>query len=63
MSGRLQAEDTRTPHLLTRDVGADACEYRPVSFTMLNTWMSPSVAAFNERKARFIAGENIAFVE
>ena len=61
--GRFQAEDARTPHLLTRDVGVDACEYRPVSFTMLKSWMSPRVTAFEERKARLIAGEDIAFVE
>jgi calcineurin-like phosphoesterase family protein len=61
--GRLQAEDAQKPYLLTRDVGVDACEYRPVSFGELKAWMQPRVAAFEERKARMIAGERLEFVE
>ena len=61
--GRLQAEDAQKPYLLTRDVGVDASEYRPVSFSELKTWMLPRVRAFEERKAKFIAGEAVEFVE
>ena len=61
--GRLQGEDAQTPYLLTRDVGVDACDYRPIGFDELNTWMLPRVEAFQERKAKFIAGERVEFIE
>jgi calcineurin-like phosphoesterase family protein len=61
--GRLQTEDAQKPYLLTKDIGVDACEYRPVSFTELKTWMQPRVQVFEERKAKFMVGENIEFVE
>ena len=61
--GRLQTEDAQKPYLLTRDVGVDACEYRPIGFTELKIWMKPRVQAFEQRKAQFIAGEAVEFVE
>jgi calcineurin-like phosphoesterase family protein len=48
---------------LTRDVGVDACDYKPVGFEELHAWMQPRVRAFEERKAKFIAGDNVEFVE
>jgi calcineurin-like phosphoesterase family protein len=61
--GRLAAQDENTAFTLTRDVGVDACEYRPISFTELREWMQPRVALFEERKAAFVAGETDQFVE
>jgi calcineurin-like phosphoesterase family protein len=61
--GRLQAEDAAKPYTLTKDVGVDACNYQPLSFEVLHDLMQPRVRAFEERKARFIAGEEVEFVE
>ena len=49
--GRLAAEDAAHPWMLTRDVGVDACDYRPVSFTELAAFMAPRVEAFRQRQA------------
>jgi calcineurin-like phosphoesterase family protein len=54
--GRLAREDAAHPHTLTRDVGVDACEYRPVSFEELCAYMAPRVEAFHRRKATFTEG-------
>ncbi len=61
--GRLQAEDAAKPYTLTRDVGVDACDYKPISFAELQDWMQPRVKVFNQRKAQFIAGETVDFIE
>jgi calcineurin-like phosphoesterase family protein len=61
--GRLAAEDAQKPYTLTRDIGVDACEYKPVGFEELHAWMQPRVRAFEQRKAQFIAGDNVEFVE
>jgi calcineurin-like phosphoesterase family protein len=49
--GRLSAEDARNDSTLTKDVGVDACSYRPWSFAELREYMAPRVVKFNERKA------------
>jgi calcineurin-like phosphoesterase family protein len=49
--GRLAREDAAHPHMLTKDVGVDACDYRPVGFEELRAYMAPRVEAFNRRKA------------
>ena len=48
---RLQEEDRNVRHRLTRDVGVDACDYRPISFDQLSDYMSPRIEAFEEHKA------------
>jgi calcineurin-like phosphoesterase family protein len=54
--GRLQREDAAKPAALMKDVGVDACEYRPWSFAQLKAYMAPRVAAFERHKAAFVAG-------
>lgn len=53
--GRLQAEDERTPWLLAKDVGVDACDYRPVSFEDLSCYMAPREEAFSQRRTEVLA--------
>lgn len=48
--GRLQEEDKSNPRLLTRDVGVDACDYKPISFAELKNYMAPREEAFWEWK-------------
>jgi calcineurin-like phosphoesterase family protein len=50
--GRLQREDDRNPTALVKDVGVDACGYRPWSFAELRDYMAPRVAAFGRNKER-----------
>lgn len=47
--GRLQTEDDDRPWTLTRDVGVDACDYRPVSFAEISDYMAPRQAVFSEK--------------
>jgi calcineurin-like phosphoesterase family protein len=54
--GRLQREDAVKPTMLVKDVGVDACGYRPVSFAELREYMAPRVEAFNRQKERFLGG-------
>ena len=54
--GRLAREDAAHPHTLTRDVGVDACDYRPISFAQLAEYMAPRIAAFNRNKERLLGG-------
>jgi calcineurin-like phosphoesterase family protein len=56
--GRLSAEDEANPSWLTRDVGVDACDYRPWSFEELRAWMAPRVEAFRRRKEAVMRGED-----
>jgi len=44
--GRLMKEDQQEPWRLTRDVGVDACEYQPLSFSELRSYMEPRMKAF-----------------
>lgn len=43
---RLQQEDAENPRLLARDVGVDACDYLPVSFSEIADYMAPREDAF-----------------
>jgi calcineurin-like phosphoesterase family protein len=56
--GRLTAEDNADLSLLTKDVGVDACEYRPWSFEELRAYMAPRVEAFRRKKTAVIQGED-----
>lgn len=44
--GRLGAEDAANPRLLARDVGVDACSYRPLGFEEIVDYMAPREAEF-----------------
>jgi calcineurin-like phosphoesterase family protein len=57
--GRLDAEDRANPSSLTRDVGVDACEYRPWSFDDLRAYMAPRVQKFQESKQALQRGEDV----
>ena len=48
--GRLAHEDAARPELLTRDVGVDVCEYRPLSFDELGEYMRPRIEVFEAEK-------------
>jgi calcineurin-like phosphoesterase family protein len=54
--GRLAAQDAEQPWMLVKDVGVDACDYRPWSFDELRAYMAPREEAFRARKAAFMAG-------
>ncbi len=43
---RLQEEDVKNSRVLTRDVGVDATDYAPVSFTEMARYMKPREKAF-----------------
>src|SRR5262249_18422607 len=58
--GRLTGEDVATGFTLTKDVGVDACDYRPVSFEDLQAYMAPRIEKFRERKAAFLHSEDEA---
>lgn len=53
---RLAAQDAEQDWMLTRDVGVDACAYRPLSFEELREEMAPRMEKFRARKAAIIAG-------
>ncbi len=55
--GRFGALDWEDQTLLTRDVGVDACDYRPISFNELRAYMAPRITAFEKAKAAFVAGD------
>jgi calcineurin-like phosphoesterase family protein len=54
--GRFQREDAAKPATLVKDVGVDACDYRPWSFEELKAYMAPRVEAFQRNKAAFGGG-------
>jgi len=58
--GRLMAEDLANESTLTRDVGVDACDYRPWSFEDLQAYMAPRLEKFMARKAAFLEGQEDA---
>jgi calcineurin-like phosphoesterase family protein len=49
--GRMTMEDVARMASLTKDIGVDACEYRPWSYEDLYTYMAPRIQAFNQRRA------------
>jgi calcineurin-like phosphoesterase family protein len=55
--GRLQAEDAADDSSLTRDVGVDACDYRPISFGELQEYMKPRMEKFRQAKEAMQRGE------
>src|SRR5262249_52156693 len=57
--GRLAAEDAAHPSWLTKDVGVDACEYRPWSFDELRAYMAPRIEAFRAQKLALERGEDV----
>ncbi len=59
---RLEAEDRANPSSLTKDVGVDACDYRPWSFDDLRAHMAPRVQAFQARKEAVQRGEDVDLV-
>lgn len=48
--GRLAAEDRAENWRLARDVGVDACNYRPIGFEEIAEYMNQRVAAFEARR-------------
>lgn len=48
--GRTTAEDEANPNWLTKDVGVDACNYQPIGFAQLTTYMAPRQEAFQRMK-------------
>ena len=60
---RMSEEDRKTPSLLTRDVGVDACNYRPISFDEIAAYMKPRIKVFEAEKAKFIAGQASANID
>jgi calcineurin-like phosphoesterase family protein len=47
---RLTTEDEANPRWLTKDVGVDACDYRPWSFEQMCAYMAPRMEAFHQWK-------------
>ena len=56
--GRLQREDAAKPTMLVKDVGVDACDYRPWSLDDLKRYMAPRIEAFQRQKAAFTGGQD-----
>jgi calcineurin-like phosphoesterase family protein len=54
--GQLTAEDKANDSTLVKDVGVDACDYRPWSFEDLQAYMAPRIKKFLARKAGFLEG-------
>ena len=56
---RMTCEDQENLELLTKDVGVDACGYKPISFTQLSEYMRPRVKAFEAMKQRITTGKSL----
>lgn len=56
--GRLAQEDEANPSWLTKDVGVDACDYRPWSYEELSAYMGPRMDVFRNRKQAAMRGED-----
>ena len=56
---RFTSLDEQSPHSLTRDVGVDACNYKPISFDQLAEYMQPRTIAFNEVRNRVMKGDSV----
>jgi calcineurin-like phosphoesterase family protein len=54
--GRLAAEDAAHDWTLTRDVGVDACAYRPWSFEEIREYMRPRLVRFQQHRDAILAG-------
>lgn len=61
--GRLTEEDRERPVFLTRDVGVDVCDYAPISFEQLQTYMAPRQVVFEREKAAFVAGDSAKAID
>ena len=57
--GVLAAEDEREDWRLTRDVGVDACGYKPLSFDEVRAYMEPRVARFKARLAEGFGDDGV----
>ena len=57
--GKLEREDAANPSWLTKDVGVDACAYRPWSFEELREYMRPRLDRFYEKKLALERGEDV----
>jgi calcineurin-like phosphoesterase family protein len=55
--GRLSGEDAANEAWLTKDVGVDACGYRPWSFEELRDYMAPRVERFHRARDAVRRGE------
>jgi len=53
--GHLRDEDARRDWMLVRDVGVDACGYRPLSFEEIAAEMAPRVERFRQWREAIIA--------
>ena len=53
--GRLMREDSEQPWMLVRDVGVDACGFRPVEFDEVVEFMSPRQLEFEKWKSNLNA--------
>jgi calcineurin-like phosphoesterase family protein len=56
--GRLVKEDEANPWGLTKDVGVDACNYEPISFSQLQAYMAPRQEAFQRRKLKLLGDDS-----
>ena len=48
--GGLAEEDAAEPWRLTMDVGVDACNYQPVDFDLIESYMQPRIKEFKQRR-------------
>jgi calcineurin-like phosphoesterase family protein len=60
--GRLEHEDRANPTWLVKDIGVDACDYRPWSFDDLCAYMAPRLERFYEMKLALARGEDVELV-
>lgn len=58
--GRFAKQDEES-FLLTRDVGVDACDYRPVSFDQVAHYMRPRVELLERARERYLNGDHDDF--
>jgi calcineurin-like phosphoesterase family protein len=56
--GRFSAEDAANAWMLTKDVGVDACDYRPWSFEELRDYMAPRIGKNQQLRAAALRGKN-----
>jgi calcineurin-like phosphoesterase family protein len=55
--GRFSAADAANAWMLTKDVGVDACNYRPWCFEDVRKYMSPRIDKNKELRAAGLRGE------
>jgi calcineurin-like phosphoesterase family protein len=56
--GRFAAEDEANAWMLTKDVGVDACGYRPWSFEELRAYLAPRIDLNREMRVAVLQGED-----